>query len=139
MVKISQLIPCLYIFLLASSSTWTTCLSLKIKSDHIGIGGILNSKTKYVFSGFMGMLLANHPHSVFAGDLTTTRNSVNFNEFIQALNNNEVTKTVFNGVNPKSVTVYFKTGEVLSVGEAEGFPVYDDPLSPSGPTQVIAR
>ena len=70
---------------------------------------------------------------------TLHRESQTFSQFLKSLDDGSISKVVFNGINPKSVTAYFKDGDVVTVGEAEGFPAVDDPLSPSGPTQVIAR
>ena len=47
---------------------------------------------------------------------------------------------LFNGINPDSATVYFRSGGDVEVfGRDNGFPYYDDPRSPAGPIQLIAK
>ena len=75
----------------------------------------------------------------FAATSETTLNpgSTTFERFVQSLDNGEVNKVVFQGINPTYATAYYKNGEVFVV--KEGFPYYNDPLSPSGPAQAIAK
>jgi len=61
-------------------------------------------------------------------------------DFLNALETNMISKVVFNGINPQSATVYFKEGGDIEVfNKDNGFPYYDDPRSPAGPTQLIAK
>jgi len=61
-------------------------------------------------------------------------------DFLNALETNMISKVVFNGINPQSATVYFKGGGDIEVfNKDNGFPYYDDPRSPAGPTQLIAK
>ena len=59
--------------------------------------------------------------------------------FLQDLDKGAVTKVIFPGVNPTSLIATLADGTSYTVTEAEGFPAYNDPLSPSGPSQIIAR
>lgn len=62
-----------------------------------------------------------------------------FAQFLTSLDHGDVSKVTFLGINAKSIIVEYKSGDLSRIGEAEGFPAFEDPLSPSGPTQVIAR
>ena len=56
-------------------------------------------------------------------------------ELLKQLDDNNVSKVVFRGITPTSATVYLKNSDnILDVA----LPA-DDPKSPSGPAQVIAR
>jgi hypothetical protein len=55
-------------------------------------------------------------------------------KLLNALNNNEISKVVFMGAIPKIAVVYPILGDSYKVELP-----YDDPKSPSGPAQVIAR
>lgn len=55
-------------------------------------------------------------------------------ELLKQLDDNNVNKVVFRGIIPTSATVYLKNNEELEVPLPN-----DDPKSPSGPTQIIAR
>lgn len=63
--------------------------------------------------------------------------SKSFPELLRALDNGEVRRVVFKGIRPEYCLAYFKDGTVATI--REGFPSFDDPRSPSGPTQAIAR
>ena len=60
--------------------------------------------------------------------------SSSLSELLKQLDDNNVSKVVFRGITPTSATVYLKNSDILDVS----LPV-DDPKSPSGPAQVIAR
>ena len=75
--------------------------------------------------------------SVHASETLTTSRSTTFQAFVQNLENGDISKVVFEGINPTYLTAYYKTGEVSIV--KDGFPYYNDPLSPSGPAQAIAK
>ena len=60
--------------------------------------------------------------------------SSSLSELLKQLDDNNVSKVVFRGITPTSATVYLKNSDILDVV----LPV-DDPKSPSGPAQVIAR
>ena len=62
-----------------------------------------------------------------------------FAEFLTALDNGKIEKVVFVGIRPTSLIAYEKGGSGKPVFVRDGFPSYDDPLSPSGPTQAIAK
>ena len=66
--------------------------------------------------------------------LAETRES-NLEELIKQLDDNNVSKVIFRGITPTSATVYLKN----AADELEVSLPYDDPKSPSGPAQVIAR
>jgi len=72
---------------------------------------------------------------------TTTSHRINtLADFLHVLESNMVSKVVFNGINPESATVYFRSGGDVEVfGRDNGFPYYDDPRSPAGPIQLIAK
>lgn len=72
---------------------------------------------------------------------TTTSHRINtLTDFLHVLESNMVSKVVFNGINPESATVYFRSGGDVEVfGRDNGFPYYDDPRSPAGPIQLIAK
>ena len=56
-------------------------------------------------------------------------------ELLKQLDDNNVSKVVFRGITPTSATVYLKNSDnILDVALP-----FDDPKSPSGPAQVIAR
>lgn len=61
-----------------------------------------------------------------------------FAEFLTALDSGKIEKVVFVGIRPSSLIAYEK-GSGKPVFVRDGFPAYDDPLSPSGPTQAIAK
>ena len=75
--------------------------------------------------------------------ITTATTSHRINtlaDFLHVLESNMVSKVVFNGINPDSATVYFRSGGDVEVfGRDNGFPYYDDPRSPAGPIQLIAK
>lgn len=60
--------------------------------------------------------------------------SSSLSELLKQLDDNNVSKVVFRGITPTSATVYLKNSDILDIA----LPV-DDPKSPSGPAQVIAR
>ena len=62
-----------------------------------------------------------------------------FAEFLTALDSGKIEKVVFVGIRPSSLIAYEKGGSGKPVFVRDGFPAYDDPLSPSGPTQAIAK
>jgi hypothetical protein len=62
--------------------------------------------------------------------------SMAFDDFVPYMRSGEVTKVLFRGIRPEGLEAYAKNGDVITV--KEGFPAYDNPLSPSGPTQAIA-
>lgn len=72
---------------------------------------------------------------------STTSHRINtLTDFLTALESNMISKVVFNGINPESATVYFRSGDDFEVLDRDhGFPYYDDPRSPAGPTQLIAK
>ena len=72
---------------------------------------------------------------------STTSHQINtLTDFLTALESNMISKVVFNGINPESATVYFRSGGDVEVLDRDhGFPYYDDPRSPAGPTQLIAK
>lgn len=86
---------------------------------------------------FVGLPFQQPQHVQATIAASRTINSLE--EFLRLLDDGSMAKVVFDGVNPKFATVTFKTGEVALFGEAQGFPSFDDPVSPSGPTQLIAR
>ena len=71
-----------------------------------------------------------------AEGLVKTTTSMSFEEFVPYLRGGNVQRVVFRGISPTYLTAYNKDGTSLLV--EEGFPSFDDPLSPSGPTQAIA-
>jgi hypothetical protein len=66
-------------------------------------------------------------------DSTQAPEKLSFGDFLSRLDN-EVARVVFNGINPTYASVYMKDNKVYIVD----LPA-EDPMSPSGPTQVIAR
>lgn len=64
-------------------------------------------------------------------------NDVKFSDFLHDLESDLISEVKFIGVNPKYCQVLYKSGKIANV--REGFPSYEDPKSPSGPTQVIAK
>lgn len=78
------------------------------------------------------------PSAVYAAESVTTNTiSQTFPSFVSDLESGKINKVVFNGINPTYLTAYYKTGDISVV--KEGFPSYDDPRSPSGPAQAIAK
>ena len=75
--------------------------------------------------------------SAYASETLTPSRSTTFQVFVQNLDHGDISKVVFEGINPTYLTAYYKTGEVSVV--KDGFPYYNDPLSPSGPAQAIAK
>ena len=69
--------------------------------------------------------------------ITTNTLSQTFPAFVSDLETGKINTVVFNGINPTYLTAYYKSGDVSVV--KEGFPSYDDPRSPSGPAQAIAK
>lgn len=66
--------------------------------------------------------------------------SITFGKFLNLLDEGKVSDVVFNNIRPDYVTITYKNGEnVLRGIVKEEFPSYDDPLTPSGPTQVLAK
>lgn len=64
------------------------------------------------------------------------QDSLTFAEFKQQLSAGSFSKVIFKGIRPTYLEAFSKNGEAFVV--SEGFPAYDDPLSPSGPAQAIA-
>lgn len=80
------------------------------------------------------------PTSTTATATTTSHRINTLADFLHVLESNMVSKVVFNGINPESATVYFRSGGDVEVfGRDNGFPYYDDPRSPAGPIQLIAK
>jgi len=86
------------------------------------------------------------PTYVYAADgdvveASVTENKVTFDKFLALLDDGKVSDVVFSGIRPTYVTITYEEGDkVQRVSEVrEGFPFYDDPLTPSGPTQVLAK
>lgn len=106
-------------------------------------------KLRYILSVVSVTSLINHDFqlqpSFAANDISYISNNeitniiidVKFSDFISSLDSDEVSKVVFKGINPDSCIVYFKSGKIGIV--KEGFPAYNDPKSPSGPAQAIAK
>ena len=67
---------------------------------------------------------------------TSDKEVMTFGDFVPYLREGKVNKVVFEGVRPTFLTAYRKDGSTILV--EEGFPSFDDPLGPSGPTQAIA-
>jgi hypothetical protein len=68
---------------------------------------------------------------------TKTSSKMNMATFLTQLESGSFNRVVFKGINPKYLEAYTKNGDMYLV--EEGFPSYDDPKSPSGPAQVIAK
>jgi len=88
------------------------------------------------------------PNYVFAaeGDVVVeaslAENKVTFDKFLALLDDGKVSDVVFSGIRPTYVTITYEEGDNKVSKRAEvrdGFPFYDDPLTPSGPTQVLAK
>ena len=62
--------------------------------------------------------------------------SMTFSDFIPEIRSGNVERVVFKGIRPTFLTAYTKDNKMIKV--EEGFPAFDDPMSPSGPTQAIA-
>mmetsp|Transcript_17739 Transcript_17739/g.17067 ORF Transcript_17739/g.17067 Transcript_17739/m.17067 type:complete len:188 (-) Transcript_17739:158-721(-) len=58
-----------------------------------------------------------------------------FRGFVAAMENKQLTKVVFHGINPNSATILYKDG---TLAEVSSFPP-DDPRGPSGPVQVMQK
>ena len=84
---------------------------------------------------------AELPPTSTAPVVAATHRINQLSDFIDALEHDKISKVVFNGINPQSATVYFKAGDILeeSFDSDHGFPFYDDPRSPAGPIQLIAK
>jgi len=86
-------------------------------------------------SHMIAFSLLNPLQPVLAEDSAEVSKS--FPEFVTALDNGEIKRVVFKGIRPEFCLAYFKDGTVATV--KEGFPSFDDPKSPSGPAQAIAK
>ena len=76
--------------------------------------------------------------NVLADDSTSTIASskdITFLEFLEKLSKSEVTKVIFIGVNPKEAIVTLNDGTIKILSELPA----EDPKSPSGVAQVIAK
>jgi hypothetical protein len=60
-----------------------------------------------------------------------------FDTFLQELEDGKIKKVIFVGINPSYLQAYDSSGNTYEV--KQGFPSYNDPKSPSGPAQVIAK
>ena len=81
------------------------------------------------------LALSSEPVQVVAAE---RQSEANFDEFIVRLDKGEFDEVVFYGIRPTYLVATEKgTGKPLLV--RDGFPAYDDPLSPSGPQQAIAK
>jgi len=66
-----------------------------------------------------------------------SNNEKTFATYLEDLRSNRLSKVTFVGIRPQSlIAVEKESGRPYLV--REGFPSFDDPLSPSGPTQAIA-
>lgn len=63
---------------------------------------------------------------------------VSFSTFLNDLESDKISKVVFVGINPTYCRAYYKSGNLV-VEVRDGFPSIDDPKSPSGPAQAIAK
>jgi hypothetical protein len=109
-----------------------------------------NDVVKTIISGTISLLLiaGNAGVSYGANDFSSSVlllseseiikiDDITFSEFIKDLDGGLISKVEFVGINPKFCTAYYKSGKIATV--ARGFPAFDDPRSPSGPIQVIAK
>eukprot|EP01036_Dinobryon_divergens_P024948 gene24947-33443_t len=80
----------------------------------------------------------NEPSSlIFAVESSESPKYASFSTFLNDLESDKISKVEFVGINPTYCRAYYKTGDLVEV--REGFPSIDDPKSPSGPAQAIAK
>ena len=80
-------------------------------------------------------VVASTSISISSITLPSIADSSTLTELLKQLDDNNVSKVVFRGITPTSASVYLKNSEsILEVPLP-----FDDPKSPSGPAQVIAR
>ena len=82
--------------------------------------------------------IVNEPSSVPVAFVTETSKSISFSTFLEDLESDKISKVEFVGINPTFCRAYYKAEGVM-VEVREGFPSFDDPKSPSGPAQAIAK
>jgi len=71
---------------------------------------------------------------------SSSSSSMTFSEFLVELEAGKFAKVVFKGTSPTYLTAYReRDSETAGIIVKEGFPAFDDPKSPSGPTQAIAK
>lgn len=69
---------------------------------------------------------------------SATETQIDFKTFLSYLDDGKVEKVVFQGIRPESLLITVKDSKD-PIEVREGFPGFGDPLSPSGPEQVLAR
>jgi hypothetical protein len=89
-------------------------------------------------SNFSPVHAMNEPSSVIVAiESSDSPKYASFSTFLNDLESDKISKVEFVGVNPTYCRAYYKTGDLVEV--REGFPSIDDPKSPSGPAQAIAK
>ena len=76
--------------------------------------------------------------SVSSGAADGVGREIDFKSWLTELDAGRVERVVFNAINPTELRFYGPSSTEPVLVRA-GFPAFDDPLSPSGPAQAIAR
>ena len=85
----------------------------------------------------VGCAVVIAPYSVVQLSYALDSNEKTFATYLEDLRGNKLSKVTFVGIRPQSLIAVLKeTGKPYLC--REGFPSFDDPRSPSGPTQAIA-
>ena len=90
----------------------------------------------FAISAALGVTINPFNYVVNAADIVSTKS---FSDFIGDLEATppKISRVVFKGVNPEYCIGFYTDGSTSII--KEGFPAYDDPRSPSGPAQAIAK
>ena len=72
--------------------------------------------------------------NIYINSAYATSSQGTLNDLLNQLDNNNVNKVIFHGINPETATIYLKDNNEIEIK----LPI-DDPKSPSGPAQVIGR
>ena len=114
-------------------ATWLAGVSsLLLSRWQLNIQLALNANTRAAVAALLlaGSNAAMPALPAFAQD------SITFTEFKKKLNEGVYDRVVFVGIRPTYLEAFEKGGAAFVV--QDGFPAFDDPLSPSGPAQAIA-
>ena len=79
----------------------------------------------------IGIVISN---SLYNSAVYATSSQGTLTDLLIQLDGNNVNKVIFHGINPETATVYLKDNNEIEIKLP-----FDDPKSPSGPSQVIAR
>lgn len=119
-------------YLSVSVVCWIQLPKIKIPASQ---SSLLRSIT---FASLLTVTPAFIPPHAIAIDVTVSNAETDFQSFLNLLDGGKIEKVTFYGIRPTYLIANLKEdGKSFLV--KEGFPAYDDPLSPSGPSQAIAK